>query len=47
VIVVLYKGVDLPFEITGQIVVVEQNAVPWMISLLGGWISDASSSHPQ
>jgi len=29
---VLYKGVDLPFEITGQIVIVEQNAVPWMIS---------------
>ena len=29
VIVVLDEGVDLPFEISGQIVVVEQNAVFW------------------
>ena len=27
IIVVLYEGVDLPFEITGQIVIVGQNAV--------------------
>ena len=27
VVIVLDEGVDLPFEITGQVVVVEQNAV--------------------